>query len=89
MIGLTSSGVIVLNSPGAVSLPVTAPSSLFSMCIVERSSIDGEYLWRAQRPYLQHQMWRPNSESGKWMTVRKRVERLGGERDLIWNDFND
>lgn len=38
---LTSFGVMVLNSPGAVSLPVTAPSGLLSVC-VERSSIGGE-----------------------------------------------
>jgi hypothetical protein len=30
MIRLTSLGVMVLNSPGAVSLPVIAPSSYFS-----------------------------------------------------------
>lgn len=41
MIRQTSLGVMVLNSPGAVSLPVTAPDGLFRL-FLERESM--EYL---------------------------------------------
>ena len=36
MLRQTSLGVMVLNSPGAVSLPVTAPSGFFSLCVEKR-----------------------------------------------------
>jgi hypothetical protein len=47
VIGLTSLGVMVLNSPGAVSLPVTAPSGFVSASVsvcVEMCSIELGYL---------------------------------------------